>query len=196
MLNIIRKSAFLTLALLSFLPATAQKAALKTNLFSDALLSPSLGLEVGVARKWTLELDGQVNFWNINNHRAKHILLYPEVKYWFCRRFAGHFLGLHLIGDRHNVGNIDLGLNFLGSDFRKLKDRRYQGWGAGAGISYGYDWAVHPRWNIEAEIGLGWLYTRNDVYPCSQCGTRIARNRPHNYFGPTKAAINIVYLFK
>ena len=80
-------------------------------------------------------------------------------------------------------------------DFRKLLDNRYQGWGAGAGIAYGYAWPVHRHWNIEAEIGFGWIYTRFDSYPCAECGRKIDSDRPHNYVGPTKAALNIVYLF-
>ena len=178
------------------LPASAQKVALKTNLVSDALLSPSLGIEVGLSRKWTLDLDAQVNFWTVNQHEWKHMLFQPEARYWFCRSFAGHFLGFHALAGQYNVGNLDLDLKFLGSDFRGLKTNRYEGWGVGAGVAYGYSWPVHPHWNIEAEIGLGWIYTRYDSYPCTTCGNRRRERHPHNYAGPTKAAINIVYIIK
>ena len=174
---------------------SAQKVALKSNLLYDAALSPNLGIEVGLAPKWTLDVSGQGNFWTVNDHKWKHWLIQPEARYWFCRRFAGHFLGLHALGGQYNVGNIDLPVNFLGTDFHNLKDKRYQGWGVGAGIAYGYAWPVHPHWNIEAEIGIGWIYTRFDSYPCAECGSKISNNRPHNYVGPTKAAVNIVYLF-
>ena len=119
----------------------------------------------------------------------------PEARYWFCRRFAGHFLGFHALGGQFNFGNWNHGFDFLGSDFSRLKEMRYQGWGAGAGVAYGYAWPVHPHWNIEAEIGLGWIYTRYDSYPCSECGSKIADNKAHNYVGPTKLALNIVYIF-
>ena len=33
----------------------AQQVAVKTNLLSDAVLSPNLGIEVGLASKWTLD---------------------------------------------------------------------------------------------------------------------------------------------
>lgn len=175
--------------------ACAQKAALKTNLVSDALLSPNLGIEVGLAPKWTLNVAGQLNLWSVDGHKWRHWLVQPEGRYWFCRRFQGHFLGLHAIGGEYNFGNIPGGFNFLGSDFSRLKDRRYQGWGAGAGIGYGYDWAVGRHWNIEAEIGVGWIHTVFDEYPCARCGTKIASGKHHEYIGPTKAALNIVYLF-
>lgn len=87
------------------------------------------------------------------------------------------------------------GISFLGSDFSKLENRRYQGWLAGAGIAYGYSWILGKHWNLEAEIGLGYIYTRFDTYPCADCGRKIAEDGSHHYVGPTKAAINLVYMF-
>ena len=182
-------------ALASAFGASSQVVALKTNLIGDALLSPNLGVEFGLSPKWSLERSGQTNLWPIDGHTWKHWAVQPELRFWFCRRFAGHFLGLHGIGGMYNFGNINFPVNALGSDFRDLKDNRYQGWAAGAGIAYGYAWPVHKHWNIEAEIGIGWLYTRYDRYPCAVCGNKTAENVPHNYYGPTKAAVSVVYLF-
>lgn len=174
----------------------AQKFAVKSNLLSDALLNPNIGIEVGLAPKWSLDVTGEFNAWNFSNgKRWKHWLLQPEARYWLCRRFAGHFFGLHVLGGQYNVGKIDWGINFLGTDFRRLKNERFQGWAAGAGIAYGYAWPVHPHWNIETEIGLGWVYTRYDAYPCAECGNRTQTDKPHNYVGPTKLALNVVYIF-
>ncbi len=175
----------------------AQSVALKTNLVGDAALSPNLALEVGLAPKWTLDVSGQINFWTVgHDNRWKHWVVQPEARYWFCERFTGHFLGFHALGGQFNVGGIDrLGFTFLGTDFDKLKDKRYQGWGIGAGVAYGYSWPVAKHWNIEAEIGIGWVYTRSDIYPCTECGTKIYSPKVHNYVGPTKVAVNIEYLF-
>ena len=87
--------------------AFAQRAALKTNIVSDALLSPNLAIEVGLAPKWTLNLAGQLNLWTTGGHKWRHWLVQPEARYWFCRRFQGHFLGLHAIGGEFNFGNIN-----------------------------------------------------------------------------------------
>lgn len=100
-----------------------------------------------------------------------------------------------LLGGQYNVGGIDIPFSFLGTDFKKLKDTRYQGWFGGLGVAYGYAWAIAEHWNIEGEIGIGWTYTRFDRFRCSGCGKKIEENKPHNYFGVTKAAINLVYLF-
>lgn len=175
--------------------ATAQKVGLKTNFIGDGFLSPNVGVEFSLEPKWTMDITAQFNFWDVNNHKWKHWLLQPEFRYWFCERFAGHFLGFHAIGGEFNFGHIKNGINFLGSDFSNLTDKRYQGWGAGLGIGYGYDWILSEHWNLEAEIGIGWIFSRYDVYPCAECGDKLETNRNHNYFGPTKLALSIVYLF-
>lgn len=175
--------------------AFAQKVALKSNMVSDLMLSPNIGVEVGLAPKWTFNVSGQTNLWSVDGHKWRHWVAQPEVRYWLCRRFEGHFFGLHALGGEYNVGNLDIPVNFLGSNFKYLKDNRYQGWGVGAGIAYGYAWPVHRHWNIEAEIGIGWIYTKYDVYPCAVCGTKVEDGLVHNYYGPTKVAVNIEYVF-
>lgn len=169
--------------------------AAKTNLLYDALLSPNLGVEVGLTPKFTLDVSGNLNLWNVEGHSWKHWQVQPELRYWLCQRFTGHFFGVETHVGQFNVGNIDFGFNFLGTDFGKLKDRRYQGWQGGVGLTYGYAWIISQHWNVEAELGLGWSYTKYDAYPCAKCGTKVESGRGHNYFGVTKAQVGIVYVF-
>ena len=174
----------------------AQKAALKTNVLSDVFMNVNTGLEVGLAPRWTLDITGDFNAWTLShNRRWKHWAVQPEVSYWFCDRFAGHFVGAHLHGGQYNIGGIDTDFKLLGTDFSTLKDTRYQGWFVGGGVAYGYAWILGRHWNIEAEIGIGYAYTRYDRFRCAGCGKKVEENKPHNYFGPTKAAVNLVYLF-
>lgn len=190
---------FFLLLLLGVLATTglrAQNVGLKTNLLYDALLTPTLGVEVGLAPKWSLDLSGSLNLWTVNDKRWKQWMVQPEARYWFCRRFAGHFLALHGIGGQYNFGNLNFGgRNFLGTDLKQLEDHRLQGWMAGAGIGYGYSWILGRHWNLEAELGIGWIYTRYDKYNCQGCGKKVEEDVPHNYFGPTKAAVNLIYMF-
>lgn len=174
----------------------SQNVALKTNLLYDALLSPTLGVEVGLAPKWSLDVSGTINDWAVNDKRWKQLMFQPEARYWFCQRFSGHFLGMHAIGGRYNFGHLNFGgNNFLGTNLKQLEDHRLQGWMVGAGLAYGYSWILDKHWNIEAEIGLGWIYTRYDKFECKDCGQKVESDVPHNYVGPTKAAINLIYVF-
>ncbi|MCM1137694.1 MAG: DUF3575 domain-containing protein [Duncaniella sp.] len=175
---------------------SAQEVAIKTNVAADALLNVNLGAEVGLAPKWSLDATAEFNGWNLSHGRRwKHWYLMPEARYWFCQRMGGHFLAAHVMGGQYNIGGFDGKFHFLGTDARKLKDTRYQGWYAGAGIGYGYAWMLSPSWNLEAELGVGYAFTRYDRFKCANCGKKIEDNRPHNYWGITKAAINIVYIF-
>lgn len=180
----------------AFQTVLGQNVAIKTNLLSDAFLSPNLGVEVGLAPRWTLDVAGQFNAWTLSNDRRwKHWAFQPEVRYWLCDRFGAHFFGIHVHGGQYNIGGIDGKVKFLGTDARQLKDRRFQGWFAGAGVAYGYAWILGSHWNLETEIGLGYSYTRYDKFPCAKCGKKLETDKPHHYVGPTRLAVNLVYLF-
>ena len=173
------KQAILLLAIVIvsvFQTVRGQNVAVKTNLLSDAVLNPNVGVEIGLAPKWTLDITGQVNAWTLSHDRRwKHWAVQPEARYWLCDRFGAHFFGAHIHGGQYNIGGIDGKVKFLGTDARKLKDSRYQGWFVGAGISYGYAWILGLHWNLEAEIGFGYSYTRYDKYRCSGSGKRWRR---------------------
>lgn len=189
---------FIALSLIVFLslPGLGQRHALKTNLIYDATANANLAYETAVARQWTFDLSANLNLWKFSGGKQwRNWVVQPEMRYWLCNRFSGHFLAAHLLGGQYNIGKVNLDFKFLGSDFRKLRDTRAQGWFAGAGIAYGYDWILGRHWNLEAEIGIGWVHTRYDRFPCAHCGTKIESDASHNYFGPTKAAINVVYVF-
>ena len=78
--------------------AKAQNVAVKTNLLYDAAATINAGVEVGLAPKWTLDVSGNFNGWTMSDDRKwKHWMIQPEARYWFCDRFAGHFLGIHAL---------------------------------------------------------------------------------------------------
>ena len=193
-----KKLSLLMLALTgTVVMASGQNVGIKTNLLDDALLYDiNLGVEIGLAPRWTLDVPASLNWWELSGgKRWKHWAVQPGARYWFCDRFGGHFIGFHAHGGQYNVAGFDGRVNILGSDFRKIKDARYQGWFVGGGVSYGYAWMLGAHWNLEAEIGVGYAYTRYDQFRCTGCGKRVVEDAPHHYVGPTKAAINLVYLF-
>ena len=176
--------------------AKAQKIAGKTNIIYDVSATVNVGLEVGLSDKWTLDMSGSFNGWSTSGEKKwKHWMMQPEARYWLCDKFSGHFFGFHLHGGQYNIGGVNTGLKFLGTDFSQLKNYRYQGWFVGTGIGYGYSWILDRHWNLEAEIGLGYSYTRYDKFECAGCGEKVEKGRTHHYVGPTKAALNLIYVF-
>ena len=182
--------------LLCCLTVRAQKAVVKSNLLYDLTTTVNAGVEWGVSPHWTIDVSANYNGWTFaDNKKWKHWLLQPEARYWLCERFNGHFVGAHLLGGTYNLGNLHTDFNLFGTDFGQLKDYRYEGWMLGAGLVYGCHWILSRRWSIEAAIGVGYVYTRADKYECPHCGDKLEENKPHHYFGPTKAAINLIYAF-
>ena len=176
---------FLTTVLLT--TAQSQVVGVKTNLLYDMTSTINLGLEIGLAPKWSLELPVNYNPWEFSKDRKlKHWLVQPEVRYWLCERFNGHFFGLHGHAAGYNVGGIKIG---------SLKDYRYEGNLYGAGISYGYQWILNKRWSLEATIGVGYAYLDQAKYPCGTCQSKLY-DETKNYFGPTKAGISVVYIIR
>ena len=165
--------------------------ALKTNALYWATTTPNLGLEFRLAKKWTLEAEVGLNPFDGKNEDGsygrslKHFRLHPELRYWFCESFYGHFLSLHVPFIAYNFADLKI---------LDLENERRQGWGTGVGISYGYQWLLHEHWNLEASLGVGYLYLNYDKFPCANCGNKSTDNTKH-YFGPTQAAVSLIYLF-
>lgn len=170
----------------------AQKVAVKSNLLYDATATMNLGLEFGLARKWTLEVPFNYNPWKLSDgKRLRHFGVQPEVRYWFCERFTRTFVGFHAHYADFNVGGFP-NWSFIS---KNMQNNRYQGWLYGAGFSFGHSWILKKRWSIEAVIGLGYAHIKYDKYPCAECGLKLKKDSK-DYFGPTKVGITLVYLIK
>lgn len=185
---------------LSPLKIEGRRYILKTNIISDIFLSPNINFEMGIVPNFSINVGTELNAWDINYHRWKHWMIQPELRYWFWNEYrvplTGHFLGLHFIGGTYNWANLDIPFSFLGTDFKQLKDYRFKGFFTGIGIGYGYSWIIGKNLNIEAELGIGWIHTSYDKYKCVDCGKKLNDEKlDHEYFGPTKIAINIGYNF-
>ena len=92
-----------------------------------------------------------------------------------------------------NRWTLDVSANYNG--WTLSHDRKWKHWLLQPEARYWYSWILDKHWNLEAEIGFGYIYTRFDAYPCANCGTKLEKDKPHHYVGPTKAAVNLVYTF-
>lgn len=168
--------------------ANAQKLALKNNLLMDAMASVNLEFEFKVGERTTINIPGSFNAWNFNDDKKfKHIATQPEFRWWLCSPFTGHYFGIHAHYAFYNVGGI--------GPFTALKENRYEGWLAGGGVSYGYNWILSPRWSLEATVGVGYAYLDYDKFPCGKCEPASGHENKH-YFGPTKFGLTLVFLIK
>ena len=172
--------------------ASAQKMAVKSNLLSAANGALDAGVEYAVGMKYTLELSGSIRSWKRSEgYVNRYWLLQSEYRYWTCQKFNGSFWGVYINGAQFNVGGKKMPFGL----FPWLKEHRYTGWLAGAGISYGYHLMLDRHWNLEATIGVGYEYIDYKKYKCPDVCSAVLKSDRYHYFGPSRAALSIVYLF-
>ena len=168
--------------------------AVKVNmLYGAATLTPNISAEVALSKRSTIELSYSSNPWKYkadlaDNKKFLHGIARAEYRYWFCERYNGHFLGVHGLYSEYNISGHKVPLLFE-------KDYRYKGSAYGGGITYGYNLPIGKQWNLEFAAGLGLVYMDYDRYSCRTCDTD-SQSFKKTYFGPTRAAISIVFLIK
>ena len=261
----------LTVVVVSVQKLSAQDMAVKTNLLYDATTTINLGYEVALNDKTTLDIWVNYNPWTLGHKwvglyedglvapgtesaseratKIKHFMIQPEVRWWLCEKFNGHFFGVHLHGGIFNVGAVKMpfdwgrykdasgeylgkypvsmtpvnhpntkvqGIGYRPADkpysglgdsaeandiFWGNADRdgiyvnSFEGWFAGAGISYGYHLIMSRRFSMEFTIGVGYVFLDYDKTRCTDCKKKIGEGTTH-YFGPTRAGISLVYMLK
>ena len=171
--------------------ADAQKVGVKTNALYWATATPNLGLEFAIADRWTFEIAGGWNPWTFDaekNIKAKHFLVTPEIRYWFCESFNGHFIGINGNYTQFNVGGIHVPEVFYkvsskGIFLDNLQHSRSEGW------------AISRRWNMEFTLGVGVWYSEYDSYETRPCGLFRGSNIS-KVIGPTDLGISFIYLIK
>lgn len=176
-----KKLLFLIVFSSCWLNAAAQNWAVKTNAAYWATTTLNIGTEIAMGKQITLDAVGVYNPFRFNNN--KKMLFWgvqPELRWWTCEKFNGHFLGIHGHYGQYNGG---------------FSTYRYDGWLAGAGVSYGYQFILGNRWNLEMEIGAGYARLDYDKYLREHCG-KFINHGTKNYFGPTRLSISFVYFIK
>ena len=86
-----------------------------------------------------------------------------------------------MVGSRYNVSNI-------------LENYRYDGYGAGVGLSYGWAYPLASRWNIEWEIGAAGFWRTYNKYVAKNSGYHFGKFHEWKII-PHKIALNVMYLF-
>ena len=154
----------------------------------DATLTPNLRLGFRLADHWSMGLTAGYRPWPTDddtNTKWRHLLLSPDVRYWFDGVNTGHFVGGNLIYAHFNMSNVPSPF------FRDDKNVRRQGDLGAVGAFYGYSWNLGRYWNIEAVIGAAVGYTKYGRYECEHCGRKLSTEK--KVFAVPQAALNIVY---
>ncbi|MBD5424906.1 MAG: DUF3575 domain-containing protein [Bacteroides sp.] len=162
--------------------AQAQRMALKTNALEYFILSPNLTFEARLSRVLSLQIGvaGNPVTKPIAGYKASNFRVEPELRYWFNRPMAKHFVAVSATAGIYSLG---------------IHDRVISGDAVALGISYGYSLVLSRHWNMEAEIGVGignthgYDYTKPNRRPATP---NLLRTLPV----PVRFGLSFGYVFK
>ncbi len=181
----------------------------KTNILSDALVIPDLGVELQLGKHLSLGVNGRYTQTNIfcHNDHTKVYGVSPEIRWWFGKRTMqkGHFIGVD--------GNFSwYTLEWIRKDgshalYQNGKENEYSEIDAGSsspawsfGVLYGYSVGLDRKahWGLEFVFGLGYRKAVHNVGQWSATPVPawyFTGNETRSGFGITKLGINLTYRF-
>ena len=184
-------SAIISLGAISPETMAAQDIAIHNNIVYDISKSLSLGTEIALKSRTTLEIYGSVRPWKETSTEInKHWLAQAQYRFYTCQKYNGFYWGPYVHGGEFNVENPDLPFNLL----KGIGGARYEGWFVGGGFGIGYEMILTRHFNIGLEIGGGYTYVNYGKYNCGVCGSKTADDN-YNYWGMSKLGLNLIYLF-
>ena len=133
-------------------------------------------------RTWSLHGGVSFNPWKLESFRTQHLMLRPEIRYWFRESYRGLYVGGNAVYSIYHIG------------VPRLMSKRYEGLAFGGGLDIGYAWPVAPKWNIEVGLGTSLLFTHYYRSKCKSCAMRTEEDSKVMFL-PTKLGVSVVYLF-
>ena len=168
--------------------------ALKTNLLSDVTTTPNIAYEFAIAPRWTIETSFSANLWPLGHINFRHASVQPELRYWFCDRFNGAFISINAVGGYiYNLGGIYNFSKIHPMLPNLLDDSLQEAILIGGGLSVGTDIVLSRHWNLEMEVGIGYMYVKGHEF---RNGVEVQGNfSTFDYIGPNRLSLALVYLF-
>lgn len=160
--------------------AYAQRVALKTNILHWATMSPNLSAEFVCNRNITFDFGVTANPFQLKNIDTRAFAVYPEVRYWFGRPMSEHFLGINAMFSQYDLRYKKD--NVLGDAFT-------------AGISYGYVFILGKHWNLETNIGVGWMRYRCKTWKEGET-IPMEPNKIKDIIAPVRLGVTLSYIIK
>lgn len=173
----------LTILLISSIGlAKAQFYSVSANAVALATGTINTEASMTINRNWSLHADVSLNPWRIEKFRIQHLMIRPQVRWWATESYRGFFIGAHTLFAGYHFG------------IPKYMSNKYKGVAFGAGLDIGWSWPISTQWNIEAQLGGGWVYADYDKLECRNCG-ELRDSQSRHLFLPTKVGVSLVYLF-
>ena len=159
---------------------------LKTNALYDLALVPNIGVEIYAGKQWSVAANWMYAWWNSSNRYWRIYGGDVEARRWFGKKAEEKPLQGHHVGAYAQLFTYDMTFNGRGY----LGDK----WSYAVGLSYGYSLPIAPQFNLDFNIGLGYMGGKYKEYKRIEGHSVWQVTKKRNWFGPTKAEVSLVWL--
>lgn len=153
--------------------------ALRANLLRWATLTPDLGVEWHIDRRWSVLLNGSWTSWSWSDKDRRYALwkVSPEVRYYIGKEKRG------FLGAMYHTGEFNYKLGNTG------KQGDYQG----GGITGGYMLPLNRALSLDFHAGIGYTRAEYDKYTVTD-GVRVrGESQTKNYWGINQFGVTLVW---
>lgn len=161
-----------------------------TNMLYDAALTPNIGVGISVGDRVTVQADWMYARWS-NHDRRRYWRIYggdAEVRFRIGPHRKGSPLGGHYAGVYGSIACYDFQ---AGRSHSGVLSDKYN---YAAGISYTYSLPVSTHFNIDFNLGVGYLWgTYKKHIPIDDCDVWLSTHKL-GWFGPTRLGVTLVWL--
>lgn len=177
----------------------------KTNLLADAIVVPTLGWEIQLGRKVSLDLQGFYTNFNTFNVMDSHTNVYgfsPEIRFWPAGKTMrkGQFVGFHARCAWYTLQWTD------GLLYQNGPDNVWEGsyhnagnstpaWSAGMTYGYSLGFGKKGHWGLEFLVGIGYANYKQNIAAYNNGIWELVEHQDKHHFGITRAGVNLTYRF-
>lgn len=163
---------------------SAQRIGVGTNGIYWLAATPNATLHVRMSNRTSINMEfaGRPSL-RYGSANLKWLNFSPEVRFWLGKRtgMQHHFIGLAAQAASYRAA--------WRNDFHK-------GELLGLGVTYGYDWMLTKRLNLEVTAGLGAYLNSNNANHAMVEGTDSYLYERHYFVAPIKLGVNLIYFIR
>lgn len=177
----------------------------KTNLLSDAMLVPTVGLEVQLGKRLSLDIQGWNTDYNVFNPSDGQTNFYgfsPELRLWLGNRIMrrGSFVGVHARCAWYTMQWTDGLLYQNGPENVWIGNFHDAGndtpaWSLGVTYGYSLGFGQKGNWGLEFVLGVGYANYKQNTAAFNEGIWEFIEHQDGHHVGITRIGVNLTYRF-
>lgn len=166
-----------------------RKLHVKTNLPALGLAMANVGIEVDLAKHWSVTLPIYYSAWDYftSSIKFRTFAVQPEFRYWFDENNGRWFMGAHCGVAYYNIAT--------NGEYRiQDHDESSPAWGGGLSAGYRLPISRDNRWKMEFSVGAGAYALHYNKFRNKPDGL-LVETKKKTYWGIDQIAVSLAYTF-